>query len=222
MSPQKIVVFSDFDGTISMCDTGNALIDACMGLARRMELDEDIIHERRTFRDAVREMWRSVTLDEAGVKRALDGIIVDPDFAPFLAYCDASGIPVTVLSSGLDTLVNPMLRDALGERAETLMTVTNRGVIDADGVWDIEYIDSSPHGHDKAASMTRLLAEMVVGSRPLVVFVGDGVSDIQCARKCDRLYVKRGLELHKYCLTHDLPHVPFDTFANVLADLKKL
>ncbi|KAJ3054080.1 hypothetical protein HK102_011578, partial [Quaeritorhiza haematococci] len=56
-SRRSIMIFSDFDGTITTEDTGTALIDRCMGYDRRRALDHAIFEGKKTFRDAVTEMW---------------------------------------------------------------------------------------------------------------------------------------------------------------------
>ncbi|KAI9179777.1 hypothetical protein H9P43_005107 [Blastocladiella emersonii ATCC 22665] len=218
------LIFSDFDGTISTRDTGTVLIDACMGKARRTALDKQIIKGTRSFRDAVAEMWASVDLTVDAAMELLKDVKLDAAFAPFLEFCDAKAIPVTVLSSGLDMLVKPMLARHLGERAATLRTVVNRGgVSPADGRWTIEYLDDTPHGHDKAASIRSLTQTLTPpGATPLVIFIGDGVSDIPGARASDRLYARRGLDLERYCVANGIAHVAFDSFETILEDLRAL
>ncbi|ORZ41394.1 HAD-like domain-containing protein [Catenaria anguillulae PL171] len=227
---RRVMVFSDFDGTISTHDTGTTLIDHCMGRANREKLDQDILQGRRTFRDAVIEMWSSVRLTQAEAHQLLKDVMVDPSFEAFLDHCDSRSIPVTVLSAGLDIIVLPMLRAALGLRADSLETVLNAVKFLDDGQWAIQYFDDSEHGHDKAASITRISkrfrsqldattqTDSLAQVPPLIVFIGDGVSDVPCARVCDRLYAKRGKDLEKYCVQHGLPHVVFDTFEDLLQD----
>lgn len=48
MSP-RIQVFSDFDGTISLEDTGCVLIDSGMGTANRKEMYKKILNHEMTF-----------------------------------------------------------------------------------------------------------------------------------------------------------------------------
>lgn len=57
---------------------------------------------------------------------------------------------------------------------------------------------------------------------PLIVFIGDGVSDLAAAREADVLFARRGLRLEKYCLEHGIPYTPFDTFADVKRDVEAI
>src|SRR4051794_37315920 len=50
----SIVVFSDFDGTISLQDTGCLIIDdrRCLGYARRRDLDDKVLNGEMSYRSA--------------------------------------------------------------------------------------------------------------------------------------------------------------------------
>ena len=57
-------------------------------------------------------MARQVKLIQGGwkaVKSVLDGIRLDPTFAPFATWCTASGIPLVVVSDGLDSVIRHLL-----------------------------------------------------------------------------------------------------------------
>ncbi|KAJ3363280.1 hypothetical protein GGF32_004547 [Allomyces javanicus] len=225
MTTKRPILFTtDFDGTISTQDTGTFLIDRFMGVERRKELDQAIMSGERTFRDAITEMWSTVKMTKDEAVAALEVIGIDPHFADVMTWCAAHSAPVVVLSSGLDFLVRGMLAKYLGDRVRDLHIVTNYGHIDpVTHQWSIEYHDDTNHGHDKAASIRALLAlHDDTAPRPLVVFAGDGVSDISCARECDVLFAKRGKDLEAYCQKNAIPHTAFDSFAEILAALQAL
>lgn len=43
---------------------------------------------------------------------------------------------------------------------------------------------------------------------PLIVFIGDGVSDLPAAREADVLFARRGLRLEEYCQENDISTSP--------------
>lgn len=57
---------------------------------------------------------------------------------------------------------------------------------------------------------------------PLIVFIGDGVSDLAAAREADVLFARRGLRLAAYCIEHQIPHVAFDTFADIQVEVERI
>ncbi|KAJ3363279.1 hypothetical protein GGF32_004546 [Allomyces javanicus] len=169
-------------------------------------------------------MWAAVKMTKEEAEVALSDVSLDPHFADVMTWCQTHGAPVVVLSGGLDFLVRDMLAKYLGARVCELHIVTNHGHIDpVTHQWSIEFHDGSDLGHDKAASIRALLAlHDNSTTRPLVVFAGDGISDLSCARECDVLFAKRGEILEKYCIEHGIPHTAFDSFAGILAALQSL
>jgi hypothetical protein len=57
---------------------------------------------------------------------------------------------------------------------------------------------------------------------PLVVFIGDGVSDLAAAREADVLFARRGLRLEEFCIENKIPHIPFDSFADIKKDILRI
>jgi len=60
------------------------------------------------------------------------------------------------------------------------------------------------------------------GTIPLIVFIGDGVSDLPAAREADVLFARRGLRLEEYCIENKIPYIAFDTFADIEKEVKAI
>ncbi|EPS45254.1 hypothetical protein H072_766 [Dactylellina haptotyla CBS 200.50] len=227
---RDIIIFSDFDGTIFMQDTGHILFDhhGC-GAARRHELDEEIKTGSRSFRAVSEDMWGSLNVRfEDGFKIMKKELEIDPDFDEFHKYCISNEIPFNVISAGLKPILRKVLDVFLGEKQSSYIDiVANDAEISHDGSeWKPIWRHDNELGHDKAASIQEYKAiassESEDGSIPLIVFVGDGVSDLPAAREADVLFARRGLRLEEYCLENDIPYIPFDTFADIQKDLVRL
>lgn len=105
--------------------------------------------------------------------------------------------------------------------------VANDAEISPDGGnWKPIWRHDTELGHDKAASIqeykTTASNDSTDGSVPLVVFVGDGVSDLPAAREADVLFARRGLRLEEYCIEHRIPYIAFDTFADIQLEIAKI
>lgn len=221
---------SDFDGTIFMQDTGHVLFDnhGC-GSKRREILDEQIKTGDRSFRDVSEEMWGSLNVPfEDGFEVMEKTLEIDPDFQSFHQYCIANNIPFNVISAGLKPILRRVLDTFLGEEASShIDIVANDANISADGSeWKPIWRHDTELGHDKALSVqeARKEAELACddGSIPLIVFIGDGVSDLPAAREADVLFARRGLRLEEYCTEHKIPYIPFDTFADIQREIEKI
>ncbi|KAI1396966.1 HAD-like domain-containing protein [Hypoxylon fuscum] len=227
---RKIICFSDFDGTIFMQDTGHVLFDnhGC-GSKRREVLDEQIKTGERSFREVSEEMWGSLNVPfEDGFQVMEKTLEIDPDFQSFHKYCIANDIPFNVISAGLKPILRRVLDTFLGEEASShIQIVANEAQISADGSeWKPIWRHDTELGHDKALSVqeARKDAELTCddGTIPLIVFIGDGVSDLPAAREADVLFARRGLRLEEYCVEHKITYIPFDTFADIQKEISRI
>ncbi|KAJ5166993.1 Pdp3-interacting factor 1 [Penicillium canariense] len=227
---RKIIIFSDFDGTIFMQDTGHILFDnhGC-GAEARNKLDEQIKSGELSFREASEEMWGSlhVPFDDGFVvmEKSLE---IDPGFREFHQYCIDNGFPFNVISAGLKPVLRRVLDTFLGEKeAAAIDIVANDAIIKPDGSeWKPIWRHDTELGHDKALSVNearaKAQAECLPDEMPLIVFIGDGVSDLAAAREADVLFARRGLRLEEYCKEHNITYTPFDTFSDIKREIEAI
>jgi len=229
-SKRDIIIFSDFDGTIFMQDTGHILFDShgC-GPQRREELDEEIKSGVRSFRDVSEEMWGSLNVPFGdGFEVMKSALEIDPDFRDFHIFCIERNIPFNVISAGLKPILRAVLDEFLGKKqSQHIDIIANDASITPDGSqWKPIWLHDTPLGHDKAASIqeyrTAAASEREDGSCPLIVFVGDGVSDLPAAREADVLFARKGLRLEEYCIENRIPYIPFATFADIEREIRKI
>ncbi|KAI0134467.1 2,3-diketo-5-methylthio-1-phosphopentane phosphatase [Xylariales sp. AK1849] len=227
---RKIICFSDFDGTIFMQDTGHILFDAhgC-GTKKREVLDEQIKTGERSFREVSEEMWGSLNVPfDDGFEVMEKTLEIDPDFQSFHKWSLANDVPFNVISAGLKPILRKVLDTFLGEEdASHIQIVANDAVIKEDGSeWKPIWRHDTELGHDKALSIqeARQEAQMTCedGTVPLIIFIGDGVSDLPGAREADVLFARRGLRLEEYCIENNIKYIPFDTFADIQKKLEEI
>ncbi|CAO3694814.1 unnamed protein product [Umbelopsis ramanniana] len=217
-----IQVYSDFDGTISLQDTGCLLIDhpRCLGFKRRRELDHLIMNKDVSFRDGLEEMWAAVTLTwEEAWKDHLEAVKVDPGFSSFYDYCKSVGVPVKIVSSGIYPVIEQIMENFIGDRAKEIEIISNGGGVDG-RKWNIQWRDDTSFGHDK--SLTLKQARKAATPETIFVFCGDGVSDISAAQHADILFARHGRDLETWCQKENVPFLGFDTFSEVEEIVAKL
>ncbi|KAF9168199.1 hypothetical protein DFQ26_000766 [Actinomortierella ambigua] len=235
-----VQVFSDFDGTICLKDTGCILIDSGMGYENRKILDAKVLAHEMTFLEAMHLFWDSVSLTlEEGLDLVRDAEL-DPGFVAFHRYVGEQQIPFAVVSCGLDILIQEYMAWHLGrDQAQQLNILANYAHVH-NKKWLVTYRDDTPHAHDKSICIRaarkafeeeqetrkKMAQEQQDSQRrdehQVIVFCGDGISDLSAAREADVLFARRGRDLEKYCRTHKLPFLPFDTFEEVHAIVQGL
>lgn len=154
---------------------------------------------------------------------------IDPDFRSFHQFCIREDIPFNVISAGLKPVLRKVLDEFLGEEESgRIRIVANEMETDEQdgGKWKPVWRHDTELGHDKALSITEARAEASLtcddGTIPLIVFIGDGVSDLPAAREADVLFARRGLRLEEYCIENKIPYFGFDTFEDVRREVEKI
>ncbi|GAW12913.1 hypothetical protein ANO14919_022850 [Xylariales sp. No.14919] len=227
---RKVIIFSDFDGTIFMQDTGHVLFDSYgCGAEQRLLLDEQIKNGERSFREVSEEMWGSLHIPfDDGFKVMEKKLEIDRDFQSFHQYCITNKIPFNVISAGLKPVLRRVLDTFLGEEESARINiVANDAQIAEDGSeWKPIWRHDTELGHDKALSVQEARKQATLtcdnGTIPLIVFIGDGVSDLPAAREADVLFARRGLRLEEYCIENKIPYTPFDTFADIQVEIERI
>jgi 2,3-diketo-5-methylthio-1-phosphopentane phosphatase len=174
-------------------------------------------------------MWGSLNVPfDDGFEVMKKTLEIDPDFQEFHKFCIANNIPFNVISAGLKPILRRVLDTFLGEEESShIQIVANEAEIAEDGSeWKPVWRHDTELGHDKAISMTEARQEAQLqcddGTIPLIVFIGDGVSDLPAARQADVLFARRGLRLEEYCVENKIPYIAFDTFADIQKEVKKI
>ncbi len=213
-----------------MQDSGHVLFDSFgCGPAHRNILDAQLKSGERSFRDVSEDMWGSLNVPfDDGFEVLKEQLDVDPGFREFHKWCVKEDIPFNVISAGLKPILRGVLEDALGkEAAGHIDIVANNATISTDGSsWKPEWRHDTELGHDKALSISeyRAMADAEAGDDevPLIVFIGDGVSDLPAANQADMLFARRGLHLEEYCIENMIPYIGYDSFADIHREIKEV
>ena len=201
-----MIVFVDFDGTITDIDTFDALVRAGAGYAAWRDIDDELVAGQITLRDALARQAALVRFSKAETLAFLEAnATVDPAFATFVARVRAHGGEVRVVSSGVASVIH----DAL-ELAGVDVPVLANDVDYAPDGWTITFIDDSANGHDKAAHV-----EAARAAGYATVYIGDGISDFAAAEIADRVFAKKDRALEHYCSERGIACTVFTSFAEI-------
>lgn len=100
-----------------------------MGYTERRKINEEIIHERVSYRDGFRKMVESVHRPfkemEELVRR---DVTLDPGFKEFHAYAKEHDIPIIVVSSGMVPIIRSIFSNLIGEEEANKIDVVANDV----------------------------------------------------------------------------------------------
>lgn len=219
----KIIFFTDFDGTITLKDSNDYLTDNLgYGWEKRRQGNIEILENRVKFRDAFAEMLDSVkTPFPECIKVLCENIKLDPHFKDFYDWTLQNNIPVIVLSSGMVDIIRALLVHLVGPTANQIQIISN-DVQDRPGMtrnekggWMIKFHDDSDFGHDKSLAI-RPYHKIPADKRPVMMYAGDGVSDLSAARETDLLFAKIGHDLVTYCEREGVAFTIFEDWRSIL------
>jgi 2,3-diketo-5-methylthio-1-phosphopentane phosphatase len=218
MSGPGAVVFLDFDGTITLRDATDAILEAFADPAW-LQIEDAWLSGQIGSRECLAAQMALVTATRDQVDLLLDDIGVDPGFAMLLGTCAAGAVPVHIVSDGFDYCIGRILRRGdlhLRERL-TDSHIVSSSLAPEGGRWRATFA-YPPCAHGcatcKPAAMDRLNSPGAV-----TVFVGDGMSDRYAAAGANVVFAKD--KLAAFCDNASIPYTPYDTLAAVAEGLER-
>ncbi|KAK5122768.1 hypothetical protein LTR85_003683 [Meristemomyces frigidus] len=223
----KIIFFSDFDGTITQDDCIDWLVETeGYGPEKLKKSCDDILNGEISSREGSKEQMESIrTPFEKCVKKALDHVKLDEHFVSFHNWATSVSMPIVILSGGLTPLIRATLSELLGGGANSIEVVANEVVprvsgrsVNEDGGWAVQLRDDSAHGNDKAAAIRPYAQHrdrMPDDQKPVLLYAGDGVSDLGAARETELLFAKEGQDLVTYCKKEVIPFTTFQSWKTI-------
>jgi 2,3-diketo-5-methylthio-1-phosphopentane phosphatase len=140
-----------------------------------------------------------------------DAVVIDRHFPSFVAACREAGVPVTIVSDGLDSIIRRVLRN---HGLADLPVRANRLELLGEG----RYALSFPYAQEGclSASGTCKCALMRALRQPgtQAVLIGDGASDFCAAREVADFVLAKDALLRQ-CRELALPHAAYQDFSDV-------
>lgn len=199
------MVQSDFDGTISLVDVSDSLLQR-FGMTGWTALEAAWERGDIGSRACMQGQVALLDMSQQELDAHLDGIAIDPGFAGFAQAAQALGLQVQVVSDGIDYAIHHVLaRHGLGH----LEVVANRLVQLDTRRWALESPWASPHCKRASGNCK---CERLAAQATRVLYVGDSSSDFCVSHQADYVFAKYRLIDH--CVRHGIAHAPFHSFSD--------
>jgi 2-hydroxy-3-keto-5-methylthiopentenyl-1-phosphate phosphatase len=208
----NVRVFVDFDGTISVGDTTDLILERFADPSWQA-IEADWVTGRIGSRECLARQIDLIRATPEALDAFAKGSAIDPHFADFAALCATHGLPVSIVSDGLDRIATSMLARA----GLHLPIVANHLEWLGDDRWRLGF----PHAREdcRASAGHCKCATLAAAPSVLRVLVGDGRSDF-CAASAADLVIAKGALAH-YCGRNRIPFEPFTDFAGATAVLAR-
>lgn len=211
----RVVV--DFDGTLVVPNVAIDLVTEFVPDGARVAGEIDLLlHEGKI---GLREAWqRQVTLLPRDrlpemTRFVRENVPLRKGAREFLEFTRRHGVPVVVLSGGLDFYI----REVLEREGVELPMLSDRLVIPSTGPLQVDH----PHGHPtcRLCGICKAAAVRVPNHGVRNVLIADGSTDRYGAEVADVVFARR--RLLAYCEKVGIPCYPFEDFEPVTTQFRK-
>jgi 2,3-diketo-5-methylthio-1-phosphopentane phosphatase len=195
----------DFDGTVTLCDTTDLLLERFADKAW-LDVEEEWVSGKIGSRECLARQVALIKASRSQIVEALGDVEVDPRFPEFVSAARGLGATIEIVSDGFDFSIETIL----GRYELDLPVISNRLCSSGDGRWRAEW----PHAASDCRAMSGVCKCRVARPERFVVHVGDSRSDFCLAGQAGFVLAKGALAVH--CEKQGYPHLPIESFADAL------
>jgi 2-hydroxy-3-keto-5-methylthiopentenyl-1-phosphate phosphatase len=202
-------VFCDFDGTITRVDATDAMLEA-FALPAWREWETRWVRGEITSQECLARQVELVQADRDMLIEFATDLPIDEGILTLDRRCTEQGVPLTIVSDGIDLLVEAVLRR---HGLLHLPVFSNHLRWDNSGrpTLSFPFAEKECDSGAGTCKCSLTLPADPRSSRP--AYIGDGRSDQCVSGKMQTVFAKGSLQ--KWCERTGIPCIPFETLAEV-------
>ena len=202
-------VFCDFDGTITRVDATDAVLET-FALPAWRDWEQRWVNGEITSQVCLSRQIELIQADRDTLIRFADNLPIDEGIIALDRRCAQEGVPLTIVSDGIDLLVEAVLRR---HNLLHLPVYSNHLRWDKAGRPSLSFPFAVQECESGAGTCKCALTRPSVLSPSRTVYIGDGRSDQCVSTKMQTLFAK-GI-LRTWCEAKGITHFPFETLTDV-------
>jgi 2-hydroxy-3-keto-5-methylthiopentenyl-1-phosphate phosphatase len=214
---QKIAVLCDFDGTIVDVDTGELVLKK-FGEGDWQSLDVKLEREEILLEQCLTTQYGMVNALREEILKMLDRekMIIRPNFVRLVEYCKKNDYEFVISTGGIDFCIEHVLKinglDGVALKIHSGKTVsTDKGIL----------IQFPKLSKEKSINFKEDLVNHYHDLNYEVVYIGDGSSDYEPAKKANIVFSVEKSKLSKMCAERKISHFDFKDFQEVIEKLDR-
>ncbi|WP_046215058.1 2-hydroxy-3-keto-5-methylthiopentenyl-1-phosphate phosphatase [Paenibacillus wulumuqiensis] len=217
MTSRQPVIFCDFDGTITNTDNIVAIMKHFSPPGYESIMQE-VVAQKRSIRDGVGAMFAlmpSSSKDEI-VEFVMTHAGIREGFQEFLNLVREHQIPYYVTSGGIDFFLKPLL-EPFGIPEEHIFC--NSADFSGEHIEILWPHPCDEHCQNDCGMCKTTVMREFPPERYERILIGDSLTDFEGARIADLVYSRSVLT--EKCQELGVPHVPFQTFHDIINDFRQ-
>ncbi|MHA3050908.1 MtnX-like HAD-IB family phosphatase [Acinetobacter sp. ANC 4640] len=207
-------ILCDFDGTISLNDTTDKLLET-FAKPGWVEIEQEWEQGKIGSKVCMQRQIELLDMSKNELYQCLDDIEIDTSFLDFVHMTIAHKIPLTIVSDGMDVVIKYILKKY---NLAHLPIVANRLVQVSDRDWKLEFPNTNQRCISQSGTCKCKVAERHFQEQ--IILIGDGRSDFCLAETADYVFAKKSLIHH--CVEKNIEHAAFKSFIEIQEQLMQL
>lgn len=216
----KIVLISDFDGTISKKDFFYMVIDNLLKDKKdALAPWNDYLNGKIKHIDALTGIFSQIHLTQKELDEFISAIEVDTHFYDTAKYCMEKEIPFYICSAGTNYYIKKRIADALSKY--NIILVSNDATYSQqDGMKLVAPEENSPYYNSNTGISKQAIVQKLKDEGFFTIYAGDGKPDFKSAKIADVVFAKD--MLLELCKKENIKTEPFKDFTDILNYIRSI
>ena len=216
----KIVLISDFDGTISKKDFFYMVIDSLLKDKQdALAPWQDYLAGKIKHIDALTGIFSQIHLTQRELDEFISTIEVDSYFYDTAKYCKNKNIPFYICSAGTNYYIKKRISDSLSKY--NIILISNDATYSQqDGMKLVAPEQNSPYYNSNTGISKQAIVQKLKGEGFFTIYAGDGKPDFKSAQIADVVFAKD--MLLELCKGKNIETKPFNDFKDILNYIRSI
>lgn len=218
MKSKKIVLISDFDGTITKEDFFNMAVERLLS-PEALKPWHDYVSGKTTHIDALTGIFSQIRLSQDELDKFIDTIHIDKYFYDVMDFCVEHKIPVYICSAGTKYYIEKKIGKEIKKYA--IKVVSNDGVYSPEKGLRLIAPDKTDPFYDSNTGISKeALVNKLNNEGYFTIYAGDGRPDLLPSRKANAVFAKS--ILLEMCRKEKIKTEKFESFKDILEYIRRL
>jgi 2-hydroxy-3-keto-5-methylthiopentenyl-1-phosphate phosphatase len=211
----KLAVLSDFDGTVTLNDTFQNVVEK-FGQGDWRDVDDQYVRGEITLEECLRSQGAMVRVSKSQILHELDRVTkFRPGFENLAEYCKTNHYPLVLVSAGLDFVIKHFLTlQNWNDKVELFAATakcTPKGI-----KFDFPKLKDKRSMNFKDDTVRYYKTKT-----DTVAYVGDGRWDLHALRNADLRFAIKNSKLAELCKEQEIQAATVADFTEVVTSLQK-
>ena len=216
----KIVLISDFDGTISKKDFFYMVIDTLLKDKKdALAPWNDYLNGKIKHIDALTGIFSQIHLTQQELDDFISTIEVDSYFYDTAKYCMEKKIPFYICSAGTNYYIKKRIADALS-KYNILLVSNDAPYSQHHGMKLVATEETSPYYNSNTGISKEKIVQKLKDDGFFTIYAGDGKPDFKSAKIADVVFAKD--MLLELCKKENIKTEPFKDFTDILNYIRSI